>query len=176
MAANKGNAMIHVCSLAALPATVEATGARHVLTVMANVNQVVRPASIIETNHLRIQMDDINEPADGFVAPSHAHVEQALTFIRKWDRAAPMVIHCYAGISRSTASAFMAVCALNPHRDEFSIARQMRAASPTAYPNRLIVTLADQVLGRNGRMVRALDSMGPGNMTIEGKPFRVDIE
>ncbi len=168
--------MIHVCSLAALPATVEATGARHVLTVMANVGQVVRPTSILEANHLRIQMDDINEPADGFVAPSHEHVEQALAFIRKWDRAAPMVIHCYAGISRSTASAFMAACALNPHRDESSIARQIRAASPTAYPNRLIVTLADQVLGRDGRMVRALDDMGPGNMTVEGRPFRVEIE
>jgi len=168
--------MIHVCSLAALPATVEATGAQHILTVMANVGQVVRPASVLEANHLRIQMDDINEPADGFTAPSHAHVEQALAFIRKWDRAAPMVIHCYAGISRSTASAFMAACALNPHRDEFSIARQIRAASPTAYPNRLIVTLADKVLSRNGRMVRALDAMGPGNMSIEGRPFRVDLE
>jgi len=168
--------MIHVCSLAALPATVEATGARHVLTVMANVDQVVRPTSILEANHLRISMDDINEPAQGFTAPSQVHVEQALAFLRQWDRSAPMVIHCYAGISRSTASAFMAVCALNPHRDEIAIARQIRAASPSAYPNRLIVTLADQVLGRNGRMVRALDAMGPGNMTIEGRPFRVDLE
>lgn len=131
--------MIHVCSLAALPATVEATGASHILTVMANVGQVVRPASVREENHLRISMDDINEPADGFVAPSGEHVERALAFVRKWDRAAPLVIHCYAGISRSTASAFMAACALNPHRDEISIAKQIRAASPTAYPNRLIV-------------------------------------
>ncbi len=168
--------MIHVCSLAALPATVETTGARHILTVMARVDQVVRPASVLEANHLRIQVDDINEPADGFVAPSHDHVERALAFVRNWDRAAPMVIHCYAGISRSTASAFMAACALNPHRDEFSIARQIRAASPTAYPNRLIVSLADQVLGRDGRMIRALDEMGPGNMMIEGRPFRVEIE
>ena len=168
--------MIHVCSLAALPATVEATGAQHILTVMAHVEQVVRPASVPEANHLRIQMDDINEPAMGFTAPSPEHVQQALAFIRKWDRAAPMVIHCYAGISRSTASAFMAACALNPSRDESAIARQIRAASPSAYPNRLIVTLADQVLGRHGRMVRALDDMGPGNMTIEGRPFRVDID
>ena len=130
----------------------------------------------LEANHLRIQMDDINEPADGFTAPSHEHVERALAFIRKWNRAAPMVIHCYAGISRSTASAFMAACALNPNRDETSIARQIRAASPSAYPNRLIVTLADELLGRDGRMVRALDAMGPGNMTIEGRPFRVDLE
>jgi predicted protein tyrosine phosphatase len=168
--------MIHVCSLAALPATVEATGARHILTVMGNVSKVMRPESVLEANHLMISMDDIIEAADGFVVPSGEHIEQALAFIRKWDRAAPLVIHCYAGISRSTASAFMAACALNPHRDELSIARQIREASPSAYPNRLIVTLADQVLGRDGRMVRALDAMGPGNMTIEGRPFRVDIE
>ena len=53
----------------------------------------------------------------------------------------PLVVHCYAGISRSTASAFVAVCALNPHRDEFAIARQIRAASPIASPNRLIVEI-----------------------------------
>jgi predicted protein tyrosine phosphatase len=168
--------MIHVCSLADLPTTVKATGARHVLTVMGNVGNVVRPSSVREENHLMISMDDINEPADGFVAPSQAHIAQALAFVRKWDRAAPLVIHCYAGISRSTASAFMAACALNPHREEISIARQIRAASPSAYPNRLIVTLADQALGREGRMIRALDQIGPGNMTVEGRPFRVDLE
>lgn len=168
--------MIHVCSLAALPATVEATGARHILTVMGNVSKVRRPASVLEANHLLISMDDITEPAEGFVVPSETHITKALTFIRGWDRAAPMVIHCYAGISRSTASAFMAACALNPHRDETAIAQQIRDASPSAFPNRLIVTLADRVLGREGRMVRALDEMGPGNMTIEGQPFRVDLE
>lgn len=168
--------MIHVCSLADLPATVEATGARHILTVMGNISKVMRPASVLEENHLMISMDDINEPAEGFVAPSQDHVERALSFVRKWDRAAPLVIHCYAGISRSTASAFMTACALNPHRDETSIAKQIRAASPSAYPNRLIVTLADHALGRQGRMVRALDEMGPGSMTVEGRPFRVDLE
>jgi predicted protein tyrosine phosphatase len=70
----------------------------------------------------------------------------------------------------------MAACALNPHRDESTIAQQIRTASPSAFPNRRIVTLADRVLGREGRMVRALDEMGPGNMSIEGQPFRVDIE
>ena len=168
--------MIYVCSLAALPATVETTGASHILTVMANVEQVRRPASVLEANHLRISMDDINEQIDGFVAPSGAHVEQALTFIRKWDRAAPLVIHCYAGISRSTASAFMAVCALNPQQDEMTIADKIRKASPSASPNRLIVTLADQVLERQGRMIRALDRIGPGNMSVEGRPFRVDLD
>lgn len=168
--------MIHVCSLADLHPTVASTGASHILTVMANVAQVQRPASVLEANHLRVQMDDITESMQGFTAPSESHVEQVLGFVRTWDRKAPMVIHCYAGISRSTASAFTAICALNPGRDEGSIARQIRALSPSAYPNRLIVTLADKALKRNGRMVRALDDIGPGSMTVEGRPFRLNLD
>jgi len=172
----RDNIMIHVCSLAALPSTVQSTGASHILTVMGDIRRVQRPASVREANHLMISMDDINEPADGLVTPSEDHIEKVLAFVRGWDRQAPLVVHCFAGISRSTASAFAAACALNPHRDEVMIARQMRRASPTAFPNRLIVSLADRALGRNGRMLRALDEIGPGDMSIEGRPFRVDLE
>ncbi len=168
--------MIHVCSLAALPDTVKATGASHVLTVMAKVDQVQRPVSVLPANHLKVQVDDITEEVEGFVAPSDSHIAQVLNFVRGWDRSAPLVVHCYAGISRSTASAFAAACLLNPHRDEISIAKQIRAASPIASPNRLIVSLADKALGREGRMLRALDEMGPGSMLVEGRPFRVDLE
>lgn len=168
--------MLHVCSLAALPDTVKATGASHILTVMANVDQVQRPPSVLPANHLKVSMDDIVEQMDGFVAPNETHIERVLSFVRGWDRRAPMVVHCYAGISRSTASAFATVCALNPHRDEMSIARLIREASPIAAPNRLIVSLADKALGRDGRMLRALDAMGPGSMSVEGRPFHIDLE
>jgi predicted protein tyrosine phosphatase len=168
--------MIHVCSLAALPETVRLTGASHVLTVMANVDQVQRPVSVLPGNHLKISFDDITEPMDGFVAPTAEHVDQVLSFVRGWDRSAPLVIHCYAGVSRSTASAFAAACALNPHRDEMTIARQIRTASPIANPNRLIVSLADKALGREGRMLRALDEIGPASMMVEGKPFCVELD
>jgi predicted protein tyrosine phosphatase len=168
--------MIHVCSLADLHPTVKATGASHVLTVMARVDQVQRPPSVAEANHLKVSMDDITEHMDGFVAPNDAHIEQVLGFVRGWDRSAPLVVHCYAGISRSTASAFAAACMLNPHRDEVSIARQIRAASRVASPNRLIVALADKALGREGRMLRALDEMGPGSATVVGQPFRIELD
>ena len=168
--------MIHVSSLAALPETVRRTGASHVLTVMANVEQVVRPDTILAENHLKVSMDDITEELEGFVAPGAHHVAQVLAFVRGWDRGAPLVVHCYAGISRSTASAFAAACALNPRRDELAIAQSIRAASPIASPNRLIVSLADKALGRDGRMLRALDAIGPGNMLTEGQPFRIDLE
>jgi predicted protein tyrosine phosphatase len=168
--------MIHVCSLAALPETVRVTGASHVLTVMANVDQVQRPVSVLPANHLKVSMDDITEDIEGYVAPSERHIELVLNFVRGWDRSAPLVVHCYAGISRSTASAFAAACALNPHRDETEIALQIRAASPIAAPNRLIVGLADQALRREGRMLHALDQMGPAALMAEGRPFRIAIE
>ena len=84
--------MIHVCSLAALPETVRAVGASHVLTVMANVDQVQRPSSVLAANHLKVQMDDITEELDGFVAPKESHIEQVLQFVRGWDRGAPLVV------------------------------------------------------------------------------------
>jgi len=147
-----------------------------VLTVMGKVDQVQRPESVLPANHLKVAVDDITEPMEGYVAPSEVHIEQVLNFVRGWDRGAPLVIHCYAGVSRSTASAFAAACMLNPHRDEMAIARQIRAASPIASPNRLIVGLADKALGRQGRMLRALDDIGPASMMVEGKPFRVDLD
>jgi len=143
---------------------------------MGKVEQVQRPDSVLPANHLKVAMDDITEPTDGLSQPSEAHIAQVLDFVRGWDRGAPLVIHCYAGVSRSTASAFAAACALNPHRDEMAIARQIRSASPIASPNRLIVSLADKALGRDGRMLRALDDIGPASMMVEGKPFRIDLD
>ncbi len=127
---------------------------------MANVEGCRAPESVLPANHLKVQMDDITEAIDGFVAPSDSHVEQVLNFVRGWDRSAPLVVHCCAGITRSTASAFAAVCLLNPHRDEISIARQPRGLL-IAQPNWLIVGLADKALGRDGATLRALDEMGP---------------
>src|SRR5262249_43235110 len=99
-----------------------------------------------------------------------------IEFVRGWDhRAAPMVVHCWAGISRSTAAAFVSVCALRPERNERDIAWAIRKASPTATPNTRIVTLADAMLGRNGRMVAAIESIGRGAMAEEGVPFRLDL-
>jgi predicted protein tyrosine phosphatase len=47
----------------------------------------------------------------------------------------------------------------------------LRAASPSATPNRLIVSYADALLGRNGRMSRAIEKIGRGENAYLGKPF-----
>jgi len=168
--------MIHVCSLARLHETVEDTGARHVVTLLRDVHLVQRPPAVTSDNHLVLAVDDISQPADGFTIPADEHVHELVRFVRQWDRAAPLVVHCYAGISRSTAGAYVAVCALNPDRDEVAIARELRRASPTATPNARIVDVADRMLGRAGRMRAAIESIGRGAEALEGHPFRLDLE
>ena len=168
--------MIHVCSLARLHDTVRETGARHVVTLIKDVSLVHRPATVLAENHLLLDMDDIVDHIDGYVAPAEEHVGELLRFVRKWDRAAPLVVHCYAGISRSTAGAFVTACALDPDRAEARIARAIRDASPTAAPNLRIVTHADRLLDRNGRMIAAIRDIGPPAAAYASEPFRIDLE
>ena len=167
--------MIHVCSLARLEETVEDTGARHVVSLIGDEARLQRPIRIAPENHLWLRIHDISSPLDGYIMPGEQHVAELLDFVREWDRQAPLVVHCYMGISRSTASAFASVCALNPQRDEASIARALRRASPTATPNARIVSLADRILGRDGRMIAAIETIGRGVLTAEAEPFRLDL-
>lgn len=168
--------MIHVCSLARLEETVEQTGARHVVSLLGDEARLARPSGIAPENHLWLRLHDISAPLDGHIVPAEEHVSDLLKFVREWDRRAPLVVHCYMGISRSTASAFASVCALNPRRDEASIAKALRRASATATPNARIVSLADRLLGRGGRMIAAIETIGRGDLTAEAAPFRLDLE
>jgi predicted protein tyrosine phosphatase len=166
--------MIHVCSLARLHDTVAATGARHVVSLLGSEDNLIRPHGVAPGNHLWLQLHDISEPRDGHVHPASGHVEALIGFVERWERADPLVIHCFAGVSRSTAAAFVAVCTLNPVRSETSIAKALRRASPTATPNIRIIALADHVLGRKGRMVDAITSIGQG-VLAEAAPFQLDL-
>src|SRR5580693_3217343 len=168
--------MIHVCSLARLHETVADTGARHVVSLIGDEANVVRPHAVASENHLWLRLHDISAPLDGYIMPGEQHVADLLEFVRGWDRCAPLVVHCYMGISRSTASAFATVCALNPQRDEESVAQALRRASPTATPNIRIVSIADRLLGRDGRMVSAIETIGRGEIAVEGNPFRLELE
>ena len=168
--------MIHVCSLARLHDTVHQTGALHIVTMLKDTDRVERPNHILESNHLILGMDDITSEMDGYVTPCEEHVGRLLSFVRGWDRAKPLVMHCYAGISRSTAGAYVAACALNAERSELTIARELRGASTTATPNARLVSLADRMLGRDGRMVAAIESIGRGIVAYEAEPFRLDLQ
>ncbi|MFN3889409.1 MAG: tyrosine phosphatase family protein [Beijerinckiaceae bacterium] len=166
---------IHVCSLTRIADTVRETGARSMVTLINPLYPVTRPAEIEPALHLHISVSDIIEHLDGHVAPDVAHVQDLLRFVRAWDRAHPLLIHCYAGVSRSTAAAYVSACALRPDFCEFQTARKLRMLSPTATPNARIVAIADNLLGRGGRMTAAIGEIGRGEDCFEGAPFALEI-
>jgi predicted protein tyrosine phosphatase len=168
------SASVHVCALRHIPEVLPRIGASHLVSAINADLAPVTPAGFAVERHLKLDMHDIIELQHGATAPAEEHVGQLIEFVRSWDREAPLLIHCYAGLSRSTAAAFIALCALNPHASEKTIAQALRRASDTAVPNRRFVGLADAVLKRDGRMLAALKCMGPHRIAAECNPFGVD--
>jgi predicted protein tyrosine phosphatase len=166
---------IHVSPLSRLHETVDAAGASHVVTLINAATVVERPPSIAPDRHLFIGVSDIVSAMDGHVLPGQEHVERLLGFVRGWDRSRPMVIHCWAGISRSTAAAFIGVCALRPDLNEAELARELRERAPSATPNARLVAVADALLAREGRMIEAIAGIGRGAEAFEGTPFHLKI-
>lgn len=167
---------VYVCSLSRIGATVAQTGASHLVTLINADTLVERPASILPERHLFLGFNDILEPMEGMTPPAAEHVEQLLDFLEGWKAEKPIVVHCFAGISRSTAAAFITVCALRPERDEAEIAALIRAGSASATPNLRLVRFADELLGRRGRMVQAIEGIGRGHDAFEGHPFALALD
>jgi predicted protein tyrosine phosphatase len=133
---------------------------------------------LYEDRHLRLHFHDVCDYAGGLVVPAAAHVHQLLEFVATWTRSGPILIHCRAGISRSSAAGFIAACLHGPESGELDIARALRSVSPLARPNELLVQLADTVMGRSGRMVAAIRETGRDltwTMVEENSPFELSV-
>jgi predicted protein tyrosine phosphatase len=166
---------IHVCSMFRVADVAEATGARTLVTLINREIQVPRPAAIPPARHLLVAISDITGEMEGQILAGEAHVAALLDFVRLWDREAPLLIHCFAGVSRSTAAAYVTACALSPQLCEDELAQRLRRASPTATPNARLVALGDKMLGREGRMIEAIERIGRGADCVEGEPFSIEL-
>ena len=163
--------MLYVCSLAKLPHVVDRVKASYLVSVLNPEMAVERPARIAPQNHLFLGMNDITATLPGFKLGTEEQVHRLIEFFRAWDRKDPMVVHCWAGVSRSTASAYIAACTLRPDLSEWQLAQDLRAASPPASPNKKLVAMADDLLQRDGRMVDAVFAIGRGQDCFEGNVF-----
>lgn len=124
--------------------------------------------------HVRLAFHDIVEPLPGLVAPDRSAMQAILDFGRESTHQRPMLIHCWAGISRSSAAAFVIACDHNPGYEQ-AVADELRRRAAFVTPNRLMVELADNVLGRDGRMVDAIDRIGRGADAFDGKPYQLPL-
>jgi predicted protein tyrosine phosphatase len=110
---------------------------------------------------LRLELSDIVDDDEAGVRPAREHVERILEFVDVITGApGATLIHCQAGISRSTAAAFTVVSrVLGPGREIEALDLVLRLR-PIAFPNLRIVQLADELLERQGAMSRALVARG----------------
>jgi len=145
----------------------------HVITLLEAGLLDQAPRAADPSRHLRLAVHDIWEEREGETLPDEGLVRKVLDFAAGWDQSAPMLVHCWAGVSRSTATAYLLACERNPDRSEADIAQALRQASPGATPNPLIVALADDLLGRGGRMVDAVRAIGKGRYVYPGAPFEM---
>jgi predicted protein tyrosine phosphatase len=135
----------------------------YLLSILASNDVLPRPEWIQGDHYLVLIFDDLDDPdfQDGIhVPPTPADLQNILAWGRQIDQAQrqegdplSVLIHCTAGVSRSTAAAYAIWCDWLGAGQEAWAAAEVRKVRPKAAPNRLMVMYADQILGRKGRMV-----------------------
>ena len=150
--------------------------AREMITLIAEKHDFHRPGIIDPARHLSIMVNDIAFAGkDGLIAPQETHVADIITFARSWDQTAPLLIHCWMGVSRSPAAALIAALAARPDLDDADLARSLRRASPQATPNARLVEIGDTALARSNRLVAAVKAIGRGAEYQGDAPFVLDF-
>lgn len=119
-------------------------------------------AFVMWDQHARetMRFHDIIAEYPGYLPPTREHVETILEF---GDRLhadgsdlSHLLIHCHAGISRSTAAMATLLARHTPVGEEESIFERIREIRPIAWPNSRMIGFADEILGRQGRLNAAL--------------------
>ena len=112
--------------------------------------------------HARIELrfyDAIEQLADR-VVPEVQHVQQILTLGR--DLTAPaaadshLLVHCHAGVSRSTAAMTLMLAQARPDCSGVEIVNEVLRIRSRAWPNLRIIELGDTLLGRGGDLIGAV--------------------
>lgn len=162
---------IHVAPLSAVQDVARQLRFYDLLTLLSPDTDAEALAALTPQRRLHLVFHDIVEARDGLIAPSTEMIAAMLDFSRARSPATPLLIHCWAGISRSSAAAYILACDRHPGR-ESELAAALRTRAPFVTPNRLMVALADDLLGRNGVMVDAIARIGRGAEAFEGMPYR----
>jgi predicted protein tyrosine phosphatase len=138
-------------------------GVTHVLSILDPEEPDPGAFASYGTHHRALlRFHDEIEPRAGIVLPTRAHIEEIIAFGRSLadsaheNREGHLLVHCHAGISRSTAAMATLLAQVYPERDEASIFARLLAMRPKAWPNSRMIGYADEMLGRDGRMLRAL--------------------
>lgn len=121
------------------------------------------PAAFTEYDphhRLTLRFHDIIVDQRGMELPQPQHVEAIAAFGEELDNAGEsvrhLIVHCHAGISRSTAALATLLARHTEQGDEPAIFAHLRSIRPQAWPNSRMIGFADELLGRQGQLTAAL--------------------
>jgi predicted protein tyrosine phosphatase len=103
-----------------------------------------------------LRFHDAIEPGPRVVLPQKPDVDAILTFGRDAGDERHLLIHCHAGLSRSTAAMLMILAQAHPHEPEDVVVGRLLQIRPQAWPNSRMIGFADERLGRDGRLSAAI--------------------
>jgi predicted protein tyrosine phosphatase len=144
----------HICGLDELHAAPLATATR-VVSILDATAPTPPELTLPPGELLTLRFDDVLVAYGGFRPPATDDIERLLAFDRDHQPGDTLVIHCTAGISRSTAAFAILIAQREPGAEATAFAH-LRKIRPKAWPNSLMIALADDLLGAQGRLVREL--------------------
>ena len=138
-----------------------ATGVSHVLSILDPGWPVPEAFGAFgEHERLELRFHDVIEAAPDVQPPREEHVEALLAFGRDLmaepREDAHLLVHCHAGISRSTASMVLILAQAMPDRPAAEIVAEVLRIREKAWPNLRIIQLGDILLNRRGALVAAV--------------------
>ncbi len=150
---------VTICGIPDLPKFAD-VGVSHVLSLIDSDHPVPDALSTYgDVDHELLRFDDVVAEYPGFSACTLRDMERVLSFgeriRRAGDKATHVLVHCHAGISRSTASAAVLMAQHNPGRETEAFLRILDMR-PHAWPNTRIVEFADRLLDRRGALLEGL--------------------
>ncbi|MEM1365638.1 MAG: tyrosine protein phosphatase [Pseudomonadota bacterium] len=167
---------ILVCPLDEVKGAVSSRGVTQMVSLLSANMTPPAPPGIAPSDRLSLSFNDLAEPREGYRAPSAEDMQALLKFgTQQWRLDAPLLVHCWFGVSRSTAGALILACALAPDISEAEHSQRLRTAAPFATPNPMMIALADDALGRQGRLVSAVQAIGRGAECASGHLFEFAV-
>lgn len=133
-------------------------GVSHVLSIIDS--HEPRPPALDDyagIDHELVRFDDVVAEYPGFEACTPTHIARVLAFGERVHAvpASHVLVHCHAGISRSTAAAAILMCQHAPGHEEAAFLKLLELRKH-GWPNTRMVEFADTLLGRDGAMLRGL--------------------
>jgi predicted protein tyrosine phosphatase len=149
-----------VCGIEELAGHCE-VGVSHVLSIL-DPGYPSPPAfgSFGEHERLELRFNDIIDERADAIAPRREDIETLLLFGRSLLRESPsnahLLVHCHAGVSRSTAAMALILAQSRPDRPAAHALAEVVRIRPQAWPNLRMIELGDALLGRGGEIVAAV--------------------